>query len=441
MVFYVEYVGYGAAIGSQLAAGGQTRNALGTLMVLGAVVACGLGSMFARGAILAGPRAASVAVFALGLELIATQNESSAKFTTTTFGMLVMLLVAAITQLAGTHPKVREIFAKMPVFLSRGFMFASAVSIVAGMANDQLSYCINANWALALAIFAGAVGVGVGLQWAGENFARLSFLATLSLPVAVLLAWAAFAPLEPYFSNDRSHKCNTLGSGGLQWTALADQMPLAHLGRGGFDSISFSVIWLPILCGLFLGTVMLIESLTTLEGLTASDKQTGSFLKTDWSRNIRVSAAVNMLSSLFGLACSSWSTSRSKLMGQAGARSRFSSLIHGLSIALIAIIAEPWMSRLPVLAIAVALTLVGVQMIDSKTVGLWQPGYRANAKPQNLWGVWWFWLILAITFYFEKAIIAFVFAWGVYSVHHCLLLRSRHARAKASRERRQIVIK
>jgi MFS superfamily sulfate permease-like transporter len=210
-------------------------------------------------------------------------------------------------------------------------------------------------------------------------------------------------------------------------------LPLAHIWRSGFDSIGFSVIWLPVLCGLFLGTVMLIESLTTLEALTPSDEQTGSFLKTDWSRNIRVSAAVNMLSSVFGLACSSWSTSRSKLMEQAQARSRLSSFIHGLSIALIAIIAEPLMSRLPVLAIAVALTLVGIQMIDSQTVGLWQPGYRANAKPQNLWGVWWFWLVLAITFCSGKAIVAFIVAWGAYSIHQCLLHRSQRARAKVSR--------
>lgn len=416
MVFYAEYVGYGVSIGGRLTGLGLDGKALGTLMVFGAVLACGVGSIFARGVILAGPRAASVMVFGLGLEAITAHSELPSKFTSTTLGMFLMLLAAAVTQIFGTFPKIQHRFSTADVSLTRGFMFASAVSIVAGMAFDHLAGCMAANWAMTLSIFAGSVGVGVGFQFISDKFAKLRPLGTLGLPVAMMLAWAAFDALTPYFSNGPSDKCNTLGTGGFQLEALANQMPLLLIWRSGFDGISFPVLFISAGYGLLLGLVMLIESLTALESLTLSGGEVGSVLETDWPRNVRVSAAVNLVSSAFGLACSSWSTSRSKLLEQAQARSRLASVIHGVSIVLITVIAMPWMSRIPVLAIAVALTLVAIQMIDSKTLGLWQPGYQTDAPPQKLWEVWWFWLVLLIALISRQAIYGFVAAsiifWG-----------------------------
>jgi MFS superfamily sulfate permease-like transporter len=415
LVFYAEYVGYGASIGSKLPGLGQTGNALGTVMVFGAVLVCGIGSLFNRGVILSGTRSASTMVFVSWLDIASQWSDVSNRMSIVSAGTVVMLIVASALQLLGTHGWIRKKFASAPVALTKGFMYASAVSIMAGMVQKQLAGCIESNMPLTFMIFLGSVTIGVLLPWACEKSETSKPFAALGLPVAVIAAWASFAWLQSSFSTQGLSHCNTLGSSGLQWDSFVQHMPFSSNGSTAFNVAGQRVLVIAVLYGLLLGTVLLIESLTALESMNIGPDNAVGVVESDWPRQMRISAAVNLFSSLLGLAFSSFSTSRSKLLTQAGGSSRLASFSHGLSLIAIAVIALPWMAKIPVIAIGVALALVAIQMIDTKMVNIiWKPGYKADAAPESLRNVWWFWSVLVIGVWTGQSIWGFVVASGFF---------------------------
>lgn len=415
LVFYAEYIGYGASIGSKLPGLGQTGSALGTVMVFGAVLVCGIVSLFNRGVILSGTRAASVAVFIAWLEMASQLSDVSNRMSVVSLGTVVMLLVASAIQLLGTQAKVRQLFSTAPIPLTRGFMYASAVTIFAGTVQKQLAGCIEANMPMTFLIFFGSVAVGVWLPLICERKVQLKPFAALGLPVAVLTAWSAFSWVQASFSAHGLSQCNTLGSSGLQLEAFVQHMPFSSNNGTAFSAQGLRVFAIAGLYGLLLGTVLLIESLTALESMTIGSDNAVGVDESDWPRQMRISAAANLVSSLLGMACSSFSTSRSKLLSQAGGSSRLATFSHGISLIAIAAIALPWMAKIPVIAIGVALALVAIQMIDTKTMNhVWKPGYKADAAPENLWNVWWFWCVLAIAILTGQSILGFVAATGLF---------------------------
>jgi MFS superfamily sulfate permease-like transporter len=337
-----------------------------------------------------------------------------------------MTMVAGFVQLLGTNAMIRKQVESAEVSITRGFMFASAVSIVAGVAQKHLSGCMAANMVATVVIFSASIAVGVGVPFVFERFEKLRSLAALGLPAAVMVAWGAFNTLESQYQGSLSRQCNRLGSGGLQWGAFTEHLPLALSWHETIQHVSSSAMVKSVIYGFLLGTVMLIESLTALEALTIGGQKSGGIHKSDWPRYMKVSAVVNVIAASIGLVCSTWSMSRSALLVQARANTRVASITHGLIIITLAVVAMPWMSKIPVLAIGVALTLVAIQMIDSKTMNVvWKPGYDANAKPKSLWGVWWFWLVLIISFFTEQAIYGLAVASFVFWAGGCLSQRLR----------------
>jgi MFS superfamily sulfate permease-like transporter len=414
LVFYAEYVGYGASIGSKLPGLGQTGNALGTVMVFGAVLVCGIGSLFNRGVILSGTRSASTMVFVSWLEIASQTSDVSNRMSIVSTGTVVMLIVASALQLLGTLGSIRRKIASAPVALTKGFMYASAVSIMAGLVQKQLAGCIESNMPLTFVIFFGSVAIGVLFPWVCEKSEISKPFAALGLPVAVIAAWATFAWLQSSFSTQGLSHCNTLGSSGLQWDAFVQHMPFGPYAGKTFNEVDLRVLALAVVFGLALGIVLLIESLTALESMNIGPDNAVGVVESDWARQMRISAAVNLASSVVGLACSSFSTSRSKLLTQAGGSSRVASFSHGLSLIAIAVIALPWMAKIPVIAIGVALALVAIQMIDAKMVNLiWQPGYRVDAAPESLWSVWWFWSVVLIGACTDRPILGLFAAAGL----------------------------
>ena len=396
-VFYAEYTGLGAGLGAVLPGSGGA--ATGSVMVVGAVVLSCLVGLLSSRPLLAGPRAASLAVLIFGMRL-ATGNslDASANTAIAMAALALMLLVAAATQLLGTIGAVQDWIYRSHVALRKGFIFATAIGIVVSLGLVQLDGCLRVSpgWT-ALVV---ATSFGSALAWTywcspppGQPPAERTFkakLAPLAMVIGVALATAGYyALVQPYAQGDY---CATLGRIGLQ-PALLSQLLLSPA------AVQSAVLALPLwiwpvllLLGFLLGLVLLLESLTTLRD---SKDQTAATL---WSGQIRMRALTGLLSAPLGLACASLSGSRTNALLEAHGSTRVAVFFHGLGLLAILFFMSAWIAKVPQLAVAVALLLVATQMIDDETrSSVWRAGYNPQAPASNIHTAWMFWAMLVMS--------------------------------------------
>lgn len=73
-------------------------------------------------------------------------------------------------------------------------------------------------------------------------------------------------------------------------------------------------------------------------------------------------------------------------------------LFHGLGLVAILLFLHDWINVLPQLAIAVALLLLAIQMIDEETRSdVWRVGYSPHAAPASVRSVWAFLGVVAFS--------------------------------------------
>jgi hypothetical protein len=328
-----------------------------------------------------------------------------------TLGLGLMLCVAAGVQLLGLLPRVRAWVRAMPTALAKGFLFVTAVGIVVGMVEKQLGACLQFSFWPTVVVYAVSVGVACGwAAWVGRQTGGLLALKVASLPVGMGVAWLGYALFLPGASS--ANGCGRLGVLGLQWSTLADRIPAwpqaqaAWLGMGTLDWAVLAAI------GVGMGLVQLVETLTALDSVQSTHEAPHL-----WPRYIAASALANLLCAPLGLACSAWSGSRSTAAAHSFGTGRYAVLFHALALLLIASVA----SDLPLLAVAVALTMVAVQMIDPDTeVKVWTPGYIPTGAPANAHAVWLFWGVVGVGFATGTALYGLlagaVVAWGMVQV-------------------------
>lgn len=387
VAFYAEYVSLGSGLGEKLVGAGAAHAAVGGMLVLGAVLACCVGALFRQGALLAGPRAASLLVLGLGLEWAQTHAAPGLAVHTQWLVVLCMLWVAAAVQWVGATGWLSRWIQGLPPAVGKGFMFATAFSIMAGLVQSRVAGCLQYDFAATALVY----GSSVALAVAWLRCKRLASVKVLALLVGLGVAWAGCAWLLPGATS--ANHCGTVGGVGLQWQAVWARVPSASTIGPAWASLAlWQWAWVVVL-GVLLGLVQLIESLTTLEATPQLTEKSAL-----WPGYVRCSAAVNALGAPLGLACSAYSSSRSSTARDAGGTSRLVPLVHGLALLAITLLATRWVAQVPVLAIAVALTLVAVSMIDATLAdGVWHPAHQPQATPPQVHAGWLFWLLLATT--------------------------------------------
>jgi MFS superfamily sulfate permease-like transporter len=406
-VFYAEYVSLGVVLGAALP--GAAGPALGSLMVVGAVlVNCAIGAAL-RQPLLAGPRAASLAVLVAGLKLATAQvHEAADRLPVALTALAVMLVVGAVVQLAGLLPRVRAWLCCTSVALRKGFVFSTAVGIVVGLGAGQLDGCLRVSPLATCLVMAAAVAAS--LVWsrvcrgprsavpAARSRWRGS-LAPFSLLVGIAVAWVGYwlfvAPAAATLTTGLTAATGLCGLvGGADIAA-----PLAAWPWMTPATLTKAHLWLPlwtwlalIALGGLLGLVLLLESLTMLR---ESRDQTPS---ARWGRQLKARALANLLAAPFGLACSSLAIARTNALIECGGRSRLAVLLHGVALAGIVLYMQDWIAELPQLAVAAALLLLAMQLIDDETRDqVWRAGYAPHAAPVDVRAAWVFWGVVVVS--------------------------------------------
>lgn len=383
-VFYAEYVSLGAALGDTLP--GRSGAALGALMVLGAVV---VGCVLAIGLprpLLSGPRGASLAVLIAGMKFAAAQaSVAEARSEAAMAALLAILMAAAAMQLLGLLKPVQHWIAHSNVAVRKGFMFASGVGIVVGLGTAQLKGCLHVNPALtaavALASVVAALTWNALCKYPALKGTVLSRLAPLAIPVGVAMATGGY---YLFIAGEVSGGyCGTLGSNGLRLSLLQEVVIGPHTLLTAWRDLPLWVWPILMLIGVLLGCVMLLESMTTLRD---SKDRTH---RDHWAAHIGGNAFGNAVGALFGFSCASLSTSRTNALIESHATSRLAVVVHGACVLAIGLFLAPVIARLPQLAIAVALMVVAIQIIDDETrQDVWARGYAPGTTVPALHTSW-----------------------------------------------------
>jgi MFS superfamily sulfate permease-like transporter len=383
-IFYAEYLSLGAGISSALP--GQSGAALGTNMVLGSVLLCCFCSLFTSKPLLAGPRAASIAVLIFGMKLAADQVAlQEARLSTALIALLVIVLSASFTQLLGLNSKVQRIIASSPLALRKGFMYATATAITVG-ASFGLDGCLQIAPLTTLAIV--TLSLAAAILWiytCKQRYAsgKLNKFTSLSMVIGVATATIAYY----LFIADQTSRgqCGTLGMQGLELSNFTTLV----VSKFSFNSaVSNLPLWMwPTLCfiGVLTGIVTLLESLSTLGesryGITQSE----------WAKYIKINAAMNFFAAPLGFTCSSFSASRTAALLEAQGKSNKATLWHGVALLAILTSLTSVIGKIPQLAITVAILLVAIQMIDdAMATEVWGKGFTKSATSNDVQSTWGF---------------------------------------------------
>ena len=401
VVFYAEYLSLGATLGSSVT-GGAGASATGTLLVAGAVGLCSISALAWRLPLplLSGPRAASLLLMIFGVEWVRAHSAATLNSQhTVMLAMALMLVISSGVQLLGLFTKVQVYVANADKWVTRGFLFITAVGIVGQMVKNQLSGCLLFDFWPAALVFSFSLGLATAWTLFCEREKHLKRLKMLSMFIGMGVAWAGYVLLLP--SATSATGCGTLGAIGLKWNMLTERIPGIDEMPAALHGMSL-LNWLVIgLVGGAMGLVQLIETLTALESVSSA--RTRPEL---WRRYIAAGVTANLLAAPVGMSGSSLSGSRSTAAAEAQGRSGMTVLVHGMVLAMLLVLASGFIARIPVLAIAVALALVAVQMIDDVTrKEVWERGYHPEASSQEVHSTWLFWLVLLAGFCSGHAII------------------------------------
>ncbi len=411
LIFYVEYLGLGSLLGGAVLPGMPNGAALGAMLVLVPVVAACLFGFASRGAGLAGPRAASTSLTAAFLLLIVGAYEGAESART---GLLsVMAAAAASTLLIGRLDAVAVKVRRAPVWLVQGFMYATALGIIAGSASaGRLMQCLRVD---ALATWlAWLLPVLLGIAWKPvlgqlHGYARgqgvrperaraLVLAQPLGLLVASACSWLIYS--RSRLAAPNNGLCGPFGDLRMDWGLLADRM--GSIG-GQIGSLPLGALVVAALCGVVIGGVLVLESLTAF----SLNAKLPAYARCQ-APMLSAAAAGGLVSAAVGSAGASFSTSRTSTLRMMGGWGRWAAPAHGVALLGIAVFAASWVAQVPKLTAAVALTLVGVQMLASDTEILWRRGYRPGAVSPRRSAVVLFWLVLAVSLAANNALAGFV---------------------------------
>ena len=398
LVFYAEYISLGTQLGSRLGGAGEAATSLGLVLVFGSVLICSLLAQGFAFPLLSGPRAASLAVLYEGLKRVQPHMLDLGSSAQTYFlAMVTMALAALLMQGAGLWKRVRDVVIDMEPAVIKGFMYATAISIIAGMVGDRMAGCLALDFWRSTGIF--AASMGGALTWSSMCDKRAAWgrYKALALLIGAGTAWVGVAVLLPFASS--MNGCGNIGGAGLHWEIFADRLPDPAHPMQAFGNLPLS-IWLIIAGhGVIVGLIQLVESLTTLRDVEPFRTHPGL-----WRGYLGLSMASNAITGIFGFSPTSYSTSRSLALQQAGGESRISVLVHGLVLILLVTVGAPVVGRVPLLAVSVALAMVAVQMIDvTMSVNVWKSAYGGKATPCDVKAGWRFWVTVLVSLYASAA--------------------------------------
>ena len=388
LIYVGEYLGQGAIANKAFNTGSVTAlatAAFGTLLTLW---------LSARRNPLAGPRFLSVVCYAAILDYALTMPALKGGGALLAFAVASLSLSASGLWLIlacrfGWEGRLRALMS-LPALGALAFIVATTT--ISGQLTGLNACGTGLAWP-ALAVAATVVCVAFGMKYSlrpGSMAHRARLCVALVFGALVYFAWRAAAPTPALCG-----AISQIQGGGLRdalmgaWRWPAQALPaLAH-----------AEVLLTLLAGsLVLALLCLIDTVSAASSLASDEGRPDA----DTSRDLLATGVGNLVGGLLGLLPISLSLSRSRTVAELRpASGRLPAFSHAAVLLLLLVLLVPlqWplLDYLPKAAIAGALIVVSIEMIDEKSVLLWRAGLgETQARTTLAAAVWVFALALGV---------------------------------------------
>lgn len=387
LIYVGEYLGQGAIANKAFNTGSVTAlttAALGTILVLW---------FSTRRNPLTGPRFLSVVCYASILDYATTipalkTGGALLAFMVTSICVSVSGLWLLVVCRWGLEGRLRAL---MSVPALSALAFIVAATTIAGQVTD-LNKCVGDIAWPALAVAGTVVALAFGMKYTlrtGNMLYRARLCVAMIVAGALYFGWRSVSPTPAL--------CSSIGQ--IQGAELSD----ALLGAWRWPSESLSALAHPtVLLTVFLGSVALallclIDTVSAASSLASDEGHPDA----DNKRELLSTAWGNVVFGVMGLLPIALSLSRSRTVAELKPLgSKLPALSHALALLLLLVCLVPlqWplLDYLPKAAIAGALMVVSIEMLDDKSVLLWRAALGAPAPRLTVAGSAWVFL-LALT--------------------------------------------
>jgi len=388
LIYLGEYLGQGAIANQAFNTGSVTALATAAFATLLAV------ALSARRNPMAGPRFLSVVWYATVLEYMLTVPALKPGGALLAFAMTSLCVSLSGVWLMvvchrGWESCVRAVMS-LPSLSALGFIVATT-TIVGQL--QGIGRCGGAIGWPALAVMATVVGVAFAMKYglrAGSVAHRARLCVALVCASLVYFGWRALAPTPAL--------CGPIGQ--IDGAGLADALMgawrwPARMGPG----LAHAQVLLAVLVGSGVMAVLCLVDTVSAASTLASDEGRPD---ADTGRELWATAVGNLAGGLLGLLPISLSLARSRTVAQLHpASGRLPALAHAavlvVLIVLLVPLQLPLLDYLPRAAVAGALVVASIEMIDDKSALLWRAGLGARHARRTLaGGVWVFACALAV---------------------------------------------
>jgi len=286
----------------------------------------------------------------------------------------VIVLLAGLLQLTAGLLRLGQVFRAVSPALIQGMLAGIGILIFAAqfhvMVDDlppgtgkEFGGIINL-WTLPQAVWKGI----------SETVHRPAALIGL-LTILVMLLWNSFAPRKlkllpaPLLGVVVGTACAVMLQVDLKYVPVPDNLleAVRWLGSSDFHALSDRAIWL---AGLSLAFVASAESLLTA---TAVDSMQRHAPRTRYDRELTAQGVGNILCGLAGVLPMTGVIVRSSANVLAGARTRLSTILHGIWVLVFIALLPDVLRLIPVASLAAVLVYTGVKLMNPKAVrALWR---------------------------------------------------------------------
>jgi MFS superfamily sulfate permease-like transporter len=351
-----EYIGLGTQATSSLP--GSQAVALGAMMgVLTAVV--GLIGIALGGSIqplISGPRVAATVLFSNLLATLAAQPRLAAHGLPALLGCAALAVaVAAITQLLLAAFKAGTLARMVPAPVFSGLLFGAAALAIESQV-QTVTHCAL-EWPPTLVVIAAGLAAHFGWVYGVGFAARRGY----SLPKGLSLFWTLLAGSAAYYAvlgfAPPAADCRTLGISGFD---------PGGIGSGAVErwTHTFSLLDGAILAqiGVYGALIGVLASLDTLIAIANIESSTHARAKPN--RDLLMHGVLNLLCAGAGLLPVVGSLTRTNMALAAGARTRWTAILHALLTLALILFCSRLLSYVPKLAAAGVMIAMALDMLD-----------------------------------------------------------------------------
>ncbi len=278
-----------------------------------------------------------------------------------------VIAAAGLLQVLAGFFKLGRVFLAVSPAVVRGMLTGMGIVILVSQLHIVLDHKPHGGTIANVLELPGTIA---GLLQAEDPFTHKHTLAAFIgvLTVSCMVLWRLFK-LDKRLHIPEALPAIIIGTATATWLGFGIDRVDVPDSLGEMLAVTAPSQYLSLLNGSVLLAVLTVAVIASIETLlSASSVDAISQQTSDYDRELKAQGLGNLLAGFFGALPLNGGIVRSKANMEAGARTRWSTVMHGVWL-VIAVVALPWlMEKIPTSSLAALLVVVGWRLIDFKAI-------------------------------------------------------------------------